>query len=406
MSNELQMIVLASRMEMTSDQIALLRALIEGADRPQVLRLATVHGVRPLVLRNLEAHCSDLLEDDSLTPLRSARRSIVAKAMQQTAELDRISTLLRAEGIPLFPYKGIALGELLYGDAALRESGDIDIIVPKAQAMDAVAVLCASGYRPLYALSSKQERVYVEGGNHYNLSHVDKSINLEVHWDIITPHHGIRIPWQTFWDQHRSQLLTLNQRSLDSDPEFLLLLLLLHGGKHRWEALKWLVDVVQCIQHYPSLRWEELLQQAKALRVERLVLSGLNLASSLYAVALPVEVQQRITANSGVRALSAEVLSVLEKPWAVDGATDIGYQLRMRDRWQDRVRYGWRIVTMLNFQDVDSRDIEDDDRLPRYEFLQRGVRILSKRGVGPTAQLLVQMVVESTKSAQSRKSDP
>ena len=411
MSRELQMIILASRMEMTTDQIGFLRALTEGADWSQVLRLATVHGVRPLVLRNLEEHCPDLLEDEILSQLRSAQRLTVARAMQQTAELDRIGALLQSEGIPFFPYKGVALGEQLYGDAALRESGDIDIIVPKAQAMDAVALLCASGYEPLYVLSSEQERVYVEGGNHYNLSHVDKSISLEVHWDIITPHHGIPIPWQTFWDQQRSQFLTGDEESRQSDPEFLLLLLLLHGGKHRWESLKWLVDVVQCIRHYPSLRWEKLLQQAKAIRVERMVFCGLNLAGSLYDVALPVEIQQRIAADSGVSVLSAEVMSVLEEPWQVDGATDIGYQLRMRDRWQDRVGYGWRLVTTLNFQDIDSQNIDsqnidDDEQLSRFDFLRRGVRILSKRGVGPTAQLLAQMVVEATNPARSKKPDP
>jgi hypothetical protein len=403
LSPELTMVILAGRMEMTVDQVSLLRTLTAETDWSRVLRLASAHGVRPLLLRSLEAHCPDLVPDEVLTHLRMVNRFNVVKALQQTAELDRLTALLEQEGIPLFPYKGVALGEQLYGDAALRESGDIDIIVPKAQAMDAVALVRSSGYRPLYDLSPRQEQIYVLGVNHYNLVHVDKSISLEVHWDIITPHHGIPIRWQAFWDEHEaSRLRNENDKaSLDSQPQFLLLLLLLHGGKHRWESLKWLVDIAQYIAHYPSLRWKELLQEAKNLRVERLALSGLNLANCLYDIPLPAEVEQRMSIHNGVTDLTAEVLRVLEAPWNGDGATDFGYQLRIRDRWQDRVRYGWRIVTMLNFQ-----DIEGEEQRSRFDLLRRGVRIFSNRGVRPTAQLLVQMAAEATSTAHSKKPDP
>ena len=397
LSEEMQIIILAGRMELTAGQVNQLRAVAAEPDWLSVLRLASAHGVRPLILRNLQAHCPDLVPGEMLDELRLIARFNVAKSLQQSAELGRITRLLEEAGIPLYPYKGVALGEQLYGDAALRESGDIDIIVPKAQAMDAVALLRSSGYRPLYDLTPRQEEVYVLGANHYTLSHENKSISLEVHWDIITPHHGIPIGWQAFWEKQEASRLQDGEADLLSQPEFHLLLLLLHGGKHRWEALKWLVDVVQLINQSPSLQWEELLQEAKHLRVERLVLSGLNLASGLYDVPLPARVNERITVHNGVADLTAEVLGVVETPWDGDGITDIGYQLRIRDRCQDRVRYGSQIVTMLNFQDV-----EGEDPASRLDFLRRGARILGNRGVRPTAQLLAQMVAEATKPARGK----
>ena len=45
-------------------------------------------------------------------------------------------------------------------------------------------------------------------------------------------------------------------------PEDLLLILCVHGGKHVWECLKWLVDVRELVDRFPQLDYDALIQRA------------------------------------------------------------------------------------------------------------------------------------------------
>ena len=90
--------------------------------------------------------------------LHHAYRYNAVNALLLTTELEKILAALEENEIPVIPYKGVTLGERLYGDAALRESGDIDIIVHRQRCdRDAKHILLSLEYRPLYELSSRQK---------------------------------------------------------------------------------------------------------------------------------------------------------------------------------------------------------------------------------------------------------
>jgi hypothetical protein len=62
-------------------------------------------------------------------------------------ELARILRLLSNARISAMPLKGIPMAESLYGDAALRVSDDIDLLVPLDSAIEAFHILVSSGYQ-------------------------------------------------------------------------------------------------------------------------------------------------------------------------------------------------------------------------------------------------------------------
>ena len=138
---------------MTTDQVQRLHGLADsGVNWARLISLARAHGLRPLLHRNLRRHCPTLVPEAVEQQLQQAASMSVANTMLLTAELEKILAELEANGIPVIPYKGVTLGERLYGDAALRESGDIDIIVPFERVLEANRSLMSLGYQSVFDL--------------------------------------------------------------------------------------------------------------------------------------------------------------------------------------------------------------------------------------------------------------
>ena len=86
-----------------------------------------------------------------------------------------------------------------------------------------------------------------------------------------------------------------------------MLVLCLHGCKHKWGELKWVVDVAELIRVRPDLDWSLLMETARRAGSFRMVGLGLLLAHRLLEAAVPVSVLERIRATSPIRALADEV---------------------------------------------------------------------------------------------------
>ena len=208
--------------------------------------------------------------------------------------------------------QGRHTGRTIVWRRCLRESGDIDIIVPHAKVLDAKASLVSLGYQPIYNLSSGQEKIYLRGTNHYNLHHSRKPISVEIHWDIVSPQLGISIDWQGVWQRETWTMFGSGKlRTLSSEDLFLVLSI--HGTKHRWEMLKWLADLAQQIERYPQMDWLAIMDRAKQWRVERMVLLSVHLAYDLLEAQVPDSVLRTASSDQAVIGLTQEVLNVVDR---------------------------------------------------------------------------------------------
>jgi hypothetical protein len=62
------------------------------------------------------------------------------------AELSRILRTLEAGGVTALAFKGPTLALLAYGNLALRDSADLDFLVPHHQLASAIEIPSADGY--------------------------------------------------------------------------------------------------------------------------------------------------------------------------------------------------------------------------------------------------------------------
>lgn len=325
-------------------RVARVRALLgKELDWPYLLATAVPHGMMPLLYWHLNATCPDAVPKAVMDRLRERFHDNTRRNLFLTGELLRLLDLFEARGIPVVPYKGPTLAASVYGNVALRQFYDLDILVQKQDVPRAKELLVTSGYRPEYQLTGAQEAAFLRYECEHSLTRDDGASIVELHWEINPKHLSFPLDTEGLWE--RLEPIELGGKSVPTfSPEDLLLILCVHGSKHRWERLAWIRDVAGLIEAHQGMEWERVTRQANALGGSRMLSLGLLLARDLLGARLPERISQRAQADPVVGALAADVRERLL--WEADGLPGIfeesmfhPFRLRMRERLRDRVLY-------------------------------------------------------------------
>jgi hypothetical protein len=200
-------------------------------------------------------------------------------------ELARILRLLGDAGIPVMPLKGIALGESLYGDPALRLCLDIDVLVPTKNMVDAFHLLLSSGYES-ELIEPRLLDLVVRYGKHYILTRPDRmrAYQLELHSGLLWGGQLERELLEEIWsDAGRKSFYGVPAFALSAEWEFLYLAV--HAAQHGWLSLKWYVDLDRlCCRG--TIDWKKVNEKAKLLGWEAAVRSSLAACGSLFETPL------------------------------------------------------------------------------------------------------------------------
>src|SRR5271163_2569862 len=126
-----------------------IRELLEiGVDWNIVAAMAERHKITPLLYRRLSRVAPDLLVRPELAPIVQKFMGIVGRNLYLTKELLSLLDLLKQNGIPAISFKGPLLAVDAFGDVALREFGDLDLLLRPAHMREAKRLLELRGYRP------------------------------------------------------------------------------------------------------------------------------------------------------------------------------------------------------------------------------------------------------------------
>src|SRR6202035_517955 len=116
-------------------------------DWRRVTFAAGSHGVLPLVYRQLKS--ADGVAPDALPPMRSEFYGNALNNLHLARELARLAGVLSRQSIEVIVFKGPVLALQAWGDVALRQFNDLDLLVHPAEAARAVEGLLAAGYGAL-----------------------------------------------------------------------------------------------------------------------------------------------------------------------------------------------------------------------------------------------------------------
>lgn len=353
-SPELKILLYSSRTSLGAKEfIQLQQLLMQEVDWNRLMALAKRHGLQPILYHTLASLKTPAIPGKIDEQLKLAYFQNAADTVMLNSELGRVLTALDEVDIPVILHKGVTLGARIYGSPMLRESGDIDIFVPPDRIFETKQRLLAIGYEPLYELTRHQEKKYLRSDHHYALINKQKGILLEIHWDIADYSQAISVDWLRIWERTRWCELDIGEKNYtlrEFAPEDELLLLLIHGNLHRWEKLKWLVDINEFILHYQNLNWSTLMERAESWRIGRINRVGINLANTLFSTPIPLQVGRNINQDRRAKSLSRHVIDLIdttEDPPQPD-INRVLFVMQLRENWRDRLFFIWRLPTRLH----------------------------------------------------------
>jgi hypothetical protein len=333
----LALAVAAARTRLSDARLAQLRALCSGpVDWDAAIGEARRHGVDPLLHRHLRAIGAPDVPEAVLARLRAHAETTAVRNRLLGAELGKVLARLEAHGVAAIPYKGPVLAALVYGDIGARRFADLDVLVRRGDVPRAKAALGELGYAPRLRLTPGQERAYLDAQCEYAFDRDRGRLTVEIHWDVVPPDFAVRLDLDRLWAAARTARVGDAAVRVPA-PDDLLLVLIVHGTKHLWERLGWLVDVAEAIDAHPALDWPALLTRARGRGVARMVRLALHLAAELLDAAVPDAVRCEAAGDRAVAALAPRVADWLAG--APPGPRSIqGFRahLTLRERPRDR----------------------------------------------------------------------
>lgn len=313
-------------------------------DWNKVFELAEHHGVTPILYRALSAR-PGFAPAEVIEQFRRRYEHTARKNLRFTAELFRILDCLEAHAIPAIPLKGPLLAETVYGDLALRDFSDLDVLIHRQDLARAKVALQTLDYSIATPLSDGEERAYLATGYEFTFDGPAGRNLLEVQWNILPHFYAVAVDVAELFSRAGSvEFCGRTVRALS--PEDLFLTLAAHSAKHAWMRLYWLRDIAGVIETQ-RLDWTTVTQRARQLGIARIAGVSLLLAHRLLHANLPEEAQALCNKDEEILPLVKCIERGLPaaQEYNVESTRYFRLMMRLRERRMDRARFLWRLAS-------------------------------------------------------------
>jgi Uncharacterised nucleotidyltransferase len=240
------------------------------------------------------------------TVLRTGRmrEGLRAKIWQEL--LRNSLDVLRTVDVPTIVFRGAAAAQLLYDDAALRHSHDLDLLITSDQRASAILALEKVGF-------TRDATVPLEGGRQpvIALTHTT-SLPLRLHSSLFELK-GYDAPLDRLYERSAVTSLSATEARVLSPADMLLQTIVHATYAPTRYSLQWAADAYSIVAKYPALDWSVFAQQC--------ALSGASLPVSVMLGYLTTELHVPIPPDTvALIAQRAAQASVFERDLALYGA--------------------------------------------------------------------------------------
>jgi putative nucleotidyltransferase-like protein len=332
LSPEGQLLVLLARTSANGTlQVEIQDRLRDRVDWDLLLQLAQTHGVAPLVYRMLMSYGRGFVPSRAM---ETFRRHVQMTSIVNTLLADELITLMEvftAKGIGAIPLHGPTLALIAYGDLALRECTDLDLIVSQDSISQARRLLWSRGYQLIGAgglhTDEQQESAY---------SFVKKNGMFRVNLQSAVARGllAFNLDRQELW-QGLKPVRTGQRTIMAMGAEELLIVLCVYGSTHVWKDLRLICDVAELVRRRRGLDWSRVVFLSREWRCRRLLLMGLAMAHTLLDTPLPASIRAAIAADPDIPDLAKRMPErFLRVGQEGAGSTDAeAFYLTLQDGW-------------------------------------------------------------------------
>lgn len=335
-------------------------------------QIADYHAVTPLLYWNLKTVCPELVPPDQLLYIQDFFHFNGQRNMIFARELIRLMQLFCDQNISIIPYKGLILAASAYGNLALRQMTDLDVLVRENDLGRAMDLLRSLGYELTFQLP--WEYHFTKSTSLYNID-----LHCPMFSEVVFTFPDPELVWQNLESFPLAGAVLPNL-----SPPMTLLILSLNANKDRWNRLSHISDIDALIHANPDLDWHQLIKLQRALGSNRLVFLGLFLAKRLLSTTIPKEVWQQIQSDPVVADLAVQVIKQLFSETPVSKIDGFIFQLRVRERFQDRIKLLWK---WMQPHEIDSLLFPLPKFLFFFYYLLRPIRLLWKHGLHSAVKL-------------------
>jgi hypothetical protein len=306
-------------------------------DWTEVERRASAHGLVPWLARALPL--ADGASSDAHAPLIASANASAGRTLAQVRRLGEVVGALANVGVTALPYKGPVLSLQLYGDLALRQSVDLDLVVPFDAYDVARAALVRHDLPPRRGHSPRQEHTLFAWLGHAPFGKGDDFV--ELHWRFADR----RFP---FTLDARDALRRAQQRRIAGRmlplmaADDLLAVLSMHAARHLFERLEWVSGVTRLLLAAPMAP-AALMARAHALRARRTLAVSVNVAAQLLDFPLDDAWRRALADDPAAEPLAERMVRELEAHELrdvplLDGAALVRRYGELVDTRMDRAR--------------------------------------------------------------------
>jgi hypothetical protein len=343
-------------------------------DWAYVLQLALAHRVMPIVYSALNSTCADAVPAPILERLRDYFYGNVGRNLFLTQKLLELLQVFDSHGIPAIPYKGPTLAALIYGDLALRQIGDLDILVRERDYERAQRLLISSHFR-----------LTIEHDWEAEFTDESGRVAVDLHRRMTAREFSCPLTFKYLWP--RLQPLAIAGTVVPSMcPEDTVLVLSIQVTKDRYPQLAKMCDMAELLRVHGRMSWPNALKRAKRLGCERIMLFGLCLTSNVLGTALPQEVVSELQFHAPVNQLvehASDKVFQSSDTTVRERLTSRRFHWLIRERLRDKLypsylRYVHGVIVPC---DLDRHFVSLPRRLSFLYYLLRPARLMGKYGL-------------------------
>jgi hypothetical protein len=337
-----------------------------------LLELAAFHDVEPLVCQSL-LEVRGLIAPDVVAELERRFALNAQRSLRLTHELLRILACMAQHDIEAIPHKGPVLAQTVYGDVALRQFSDLDILIRADDYSRAAAAVRELGYEPSSKLRPSVERAWIKTGYERGFDGPLGKNLLELQWRLVPRFYAVEMDVNDLFGR-LSVARVAGQEVRTLSPEDLLLALCVHASKHAWMRLGWACDIAGVVRSQ-RIDYGVLRERAVALGVVRIVGVSLWLANQLLECPIPPELTGFV---EDARELGGRVSRIVARSehYNTESIEYFRLMLALRERLVDRFKFVWRLLFTPSVGEWEAVELPDL-LFPLYRVV-RVLRILRR----------------------------
>lgn len=207
---------------------------------------------------------------------------------------------LQDAGVRTMLLKGAALARLVYRNDGVRPMGDIDVLVPHAQAPAAFRMIRESDWRPDPPLRALGESYFARHAYHFRNSH---NLALDLHWRMFLDSARGAEADDEVWNGCAAMILEDGTATATPCAADLFFHICVHGARwSRMSPIRWVTDALAILGDSElTIDWNRFLRQGKLRRLRLPIRAAVGYLCARFDAPVPAHVRAELREWRGSR---------------------------------------------------------------------------------------------------------